>query len=111
MVNASQYLTGRSYPRLSTDYNIVGIHMSHLRDKAIASIRDNKTPVIIGTGWLSHYPLAFGYAVRKRIVTKCFFGCWKETEYIQTFCVNQGWPGPGHDWVPASTWFVGEAFP
>lgn len=58
--------------------------------KARDSIRKRYTPVIIGTGWLKHYPLAYGYRVRHRIVQKCFIGCWTETQYSSHFYINNG---------------------
>ena len=71
------------------------------------SIIDYGTPAIIGTGWLNHYPLAYGYAWRSR--QRCFIGCW--TEYSRWFYVNQGWGGSNDGWVSASTWFAGRIRP
>lgn len=62
-------------------------------------------------GWLSHYPMAFGYAYQERTVRYCFIWCWTDTVYDRWFYVNQGWGGRGNDWVSASTWFAGEIFP
>ena len=90
----------------------LGICEDGLRDKAIASIVNRHTPAIIGTGWLSHYPLAFGYATQQRTVRKCFIFCWDETVTDRFFYVNQGWGGGGAgDWVEASTWFCGQLYP
>lgn len=111
MNEASEYLKGRSGCRLSTSYNVLGIHTSGLREKARDSIINRKTPAIIGTGWLKHYPLAYGYRWRKRRVKKCFIFCWHETEYQRQFYVNQGWGGSGNGWVNAGTWFVGSLYP
>jgi hypothetical protein len=66
---------------------------------------------VIGTGWLSHYPMAIGYAYQERIVRYCFIFCWNDTVYDRWFYVNQGWGGAGNEWVSASTWFAGEIFP
>ena len=112
MAQASGYLNGRSGIGLTTHYNIFGISEDRLRDYAINSIKYRGTPAIIGTGWLTHYPLAYGYAQQSRIVRKCFlWHCWDEVEYNRWFYVNQGWGGSGNGWVPASTWFAGEINP
>jgi hypothetical protein len=67
---------------------------------------------VIGIGWLSHYPLAFGYAWQQRTVQHCFIWCWNDTVTDQCFYVNEGWGGGGAgDWVDASTWFAGQIFP
>ena len=107
-----QYLNGRTYTRLQCDWDSFGIDEDGLRDKAISSIRDRQTPAVIGTGWLSHYPLAFGYAWQQVTVRYCFIFCWTETEIAAYFYVNEGWGGGGAgDWVDASTWFTGQIFP
>lgn len=111
MDEASEYFVGRTGTKLDTHYNVLGIHEGRLREYARNSIRDRNTPAIIGTGWLTHYPLAYGYAWRKRTVRKCFIWCWNETEYSRFFYVNQGWGGSGNGWVSAGTWFAGEIRP
>lgn len=111
MSDARDYLSGRTGTGLVTHYNSLGIHESRLREYARNSIRDRDTPAVIGTGWLSHYPVAYGYAWQKRIVRKCFIFCWDEEVYDRWFYVNQGWGGVGNDWVPADTWFAGEIYP
>jgi hypothetical protein len=108
MSDARHYLAGRTGTRLYTHYNAVGIHEGRLRRRARNSIRDRDTPAVIGTGWLNHYPLAYGYRWRSR--RECFlFVCW--TDYQRQFYVNQGWSGNGNGWVSAGTWFAGEIRP
>ncbi|MFN2284216.1 MAG: hypothetical protein ACK2UQ_07325 [Anaerolineae bacterium] len=107
MSGASGYLAGRTGTRLYTHYNSVGIQEGGLRERARDSIIYRDTPAIIGTGWLNHYPLAYGYAWRSR--RRCFIGCW--TEYDRWFYVNQGWGGSDNGWVSAGTWFAGEIRP
>jgi hypothetical protein len=112
MDQASGYLDGRSGTGLTTHYNSFGINENRLRKYALESIRDRHTPAIIGTGWLTHYPLAYGYAFRKRTVQTCvLFVCWDTVETSRWFYVNQGWGGSGNGWVPASVWFAGEIHP
>jgi len=118
MDNAQGYLTNRSYAHVNTHYNVLGWHEDRLRVYARDSIIYNHTPAIIGTGWLTHYPLAWGYAWRSRQVRSCFgpdlgFNCWNSTEYARFFYVNEGWPGNGSNmgWVSAGTWFAGEVYP
>ena len=111
MGDAAGYLAGRSGTRLVTHYNVFGIREGRLREYARNSIRDRGTPAIIGTGWLSHYPLAYGYAWRSRETRACPICPWNKTEYSRWFRVNQGWGRDQGEWVPASTWFAGEIYP
>jgi hypothetical protein len=108
MGDAQYYLNPRTSGRVVTDYSSVGIHYDSLRDQAIVEISSNRTPAVIGTGWLSHYPVAYGYAYRYRTA-----GYWPFTYrvYSRWFYVNQGWGGSGNGWVEASTWFAGRVFP
>jgi hypothetical protein len=110
MSGAAGYLAGRSYTRLFTHYNSLGIHEDRLRDYARDSIIYRHTPAIIGTGWLNHYPLAYGYAWRSRTVSCAWYEFWcsTRTEYNRSFYVNQGWGGSSNGWVSAGTWFAGE---
>ncbi|HYI02316.1 hypothetical protein [Hyalangium sp.] len=111
MSNANGYLTNRSGATVSTHYNILGIHETRLRNKASSSIKDRKVPAIIGTGWLTHYPLAYGYRWRSRTVRKCvLFVCWNKTETQRNFYVNQGWYGNDNGWVGSGTWFAGQLY-
>ncbi len=107
MGRASGYLAGRTGTTLSTHYNVLGIHEGGLMVKARDSIVYRQTPAIIGTGWLNHYPLAYGYRWRER--QQCFIWCW--TDYDHQFYVNQGWGGGGNGWVSSGTWFAGEIRP
>lgn len=114
MSGATAYLSGRTGTRLETRYNSVGLHEDYLRDRARDSIRDRRTPAVIGTGWLTHYPLAYAYAEETRIVRNCFlFACWDEVQTSRCFKINNGWGGGGStaEWIAASTWFAGEIFP
>lgn len=110
MANASHYLAGRAGAGLITWYNTLGIHMDWLRVLASDSIVNRHVPAIIGTGWLSHYPLAYGYRWRSRTVRHCFIWCWNDTEYEREFYVNQGWGGSSNGWVGAGTWFAGQLY-
>jgi len=112
MPGAWNYLSGRTGTGARADWNSLGISNDGLRDRAIDSIANRHTPAVIGIGWLSHYPLAFGYAYQIRVVRHCFFFCWDDTVTDRWFYVNEGWGGGGSgDWVDASTWFTGQIFP
>jgi hypothetical protein len=105
MDNASGYLAGRTGTSLTTNYSSVGIPWSSLRNKAASSIKNRHTPAVIGTGWLRHYPLAYGYAWRE-------YRSWGVTWYTQRrFYINKGWDGEGNGWISASTWFAGQIYP
>ena len=108
MPNISTYISGRSNVKTRTDYSSVGLANDALRNKVIASIRDRKTPAVVGIGWLSHYPLAYSYAYRTRTVKSCIlWSCTNKTETDRSFYVNQGWGGADNSWLPATTWFYG----
>ena len=104
MVNATNYLAGRTGTSLSTFYRVTGIPASSIRRRAADSIIDRGTPAIIGTGWLHHYPLAYGYAQRVG-------SSWGIIQTRRFFFVNQGMAGSNNGWVQASTWFAGEIYP
>jgi hypothetical protein len=95
---------------MQTHWNSVGIHEGWLADWA-ANQMYRSTPAVIGSGWLNHYPVAYGYAWQRRVIRKCFIWCWDEVVYDRCFYVNQGWGGSGNEWVSASTWFAGSLFP
>ena len=71
------------------------------RTKAAESLRDDKTPAIIGI-WCTtpHYPLAYGYAWRYYKILG--YTVWTS----RRFRVNLGWGGPT-DWIDADGVFFG----
>lgn len=112
MPNASGYLsemgTGMG---VSSSWNSVGYHDYSLTILARNEIVYNGRPVIIGTGWLQHYPLAYRYAWKSQPES------WNEgwfdgddVTYTEQFFVNEGWGGTW-GWVQAGTWFAGRAIP
>lgn len=110
MFLAFLYFINRTNTNLWTDFNGLGIPRSRLTAAVASSIGDRGTPAIIGTGWLSHYPLAYIY--QKEVEERRFWFD-KVDEY---FFVNQGWGKDNNgnvirEWVSASTWFAGEIFP
>ena len=113
MPGAWQYLNGRSYTRLDTHWNTFGIHETRLANYAANSIAYRRTPAVIGTGWFSHYPVAWGYAWQRRIVRHDFlWWSWDETVTDTCFYVNEGWGGGVNGtWIDAGTWFAGEIYP
>jgi hypothetical protein len=111
MEYAREYIAGRDTMALTTHYNVAGQPEARIAQAAINSIVQRKTPVIIGTGTLGHYPMAFQYAWRSRRVWVCNQTCGYRTEYQQLFFVNQGWGGSGNSWIPVDTWFAGQIWP
>ncbi len=107
MSDAYKYLQGRTGATLKTNYNVLGISTSGLRNRARDSIVNRRVPAIIGTGWFKHYPLAYGYQWRRKRVHFAFWSWW---EYQRKFYVNQGWGGSGNGWISARTWFVGQLY-
>jgi hypothetical protein len=113
MPGAVSYLNGRTGTRLSAGWTWGGWYDDGLRNSVIDSIVNRHTPAVIGTGWLTHYPMAFGYAWQTRVIHHSFlFWSWDEVVTDRYFYVNQGWGGGGSgDWVEASTWFAGQIYP
>jgi len=112
MAGAEQYLSGRTFTKLRINKNDFGFTTSGLRDCVRNSIIYRRTPAVIGTGWLSHYAVAYGYRWRTRLVRKYFlWWSWLESVTDRQFKVNQGIPGRRSEWVPADTWFAGEILP
>lgn len=112
MPNASGYLTQmRSGLSVVSNWNSVGFHEDSLKNLARNEIVNNSRPVIIGTGWLSHYPLAYRYRWYSRPENwDEGWGDGDDVTYVEQFYVNQGWGGPA-GWVSAGTWFVGRVIP
>ena len=112
MPNAWKYLSGRTGTTMRSDWNSAGFHLDSIRNRAIESIANRRTPAVIGTGWLSHYPLAFGYAWQQRTIRYCVIFCWSDVVTDRCFYVNNGWGGgSAGEWIDAGTWFSGQIFP
>ena len=97
---------------LTESHNVVGYHEDRLKSYARNEIRYNGRPVVIGTGWLTHYPLAWQYRFRTR--PEAWDEGWFDGDdvvYEEQFYVNSGWGGTGNGWVSASTWFAGRINP
>jgi hypothetical protein len=116
MDGVKDYVHGRSAIRIYTKYSVAGIGWDYIRvyaQNGIAYSDEGKhTPVVIGTGWLTHYPLAYGYRWRDRtfcIVPSKGWGCVTTTD--RQFFVNQGWGSDHGEWVDSDIWFAGRAFP
>lgn len=54
MAYAGGYLYNRDSAHIDTHYNAFGYHEHRLRNYAINSIVNRRTPAIIGPGWLNH---------------------------------------------------------
>ncbi|KAK7025368.1 hypothetical protein SK128_007643 [Halocaridina rubra] len=108
MDDVKSWFQARGGGDLRIKYNILGIRTSGLRDCARKAITDSKRPVVIGTGWLTHYPVATQYRVRSR-TRRIFFI--KQTDYDREAYLNQGWGGAGNGWQDLKTWFCGQIYP
>jgi hypothetical protein len=109
MIKVTNYLNGRSALRVTDKYSPIGNRRDDLRDFASRTINEERTPTIIGTGWLAHYPLAYGYQRRERWVYRTVLPDYKQ--YQREFYVNQGWGGNSNGWIPAETWYAGTVRP
>ena len=105
----SQMQTGLA---INTHYNSVGASEGRLKRYAAEEIVHRGRPAIIGTGWLSHYPLAYKYRwyTRPEAWNEGFFDG-DDVTYVEQFYVNAGWGGGGNGWVSADTWFAGRGTP
>lgn len=105
----SQMQTGLG---INTHWNSVGWHEDRLKTYAAEEIVHRGRPAIIGTGWLSHYPLAYKYRWYSR--PEEWDEGWLDGDdvtYVEQFYVNQGWGGAGNGWVSVGTWFAGRGNP
>jgi hypothetical protein len=112
MGQAHQFFDNRSNCSLTSDYNSFGFNSDDCRMMAETAIWMGR-PAIIGTGHLSHYPLAYGYRIEYLLVWDPTTGKYDiAIQGYSQFKVNEGW-GPDHDptWVPSGTWFAGTIRP
>ena len=98
-----QYLSYRAAVGVRTNANMAGFPVWYCNDPLEYSLKGG-TPAVMGTGFLSHYPLAWQFAQCHRQVMWWY-------EYQKCVYVNQGWGGSGNAWVDAGTWFCGEMLP
>jgi len=111
MSDAYLYLKGTGcHWDIETDWNDYE-YSDDIRVTAMNHIVYDRTPVIVAD--FNHYPLAYGYAWRKRTVRKCILLiCWNETEYNRSFYVNNGWGDASlNGWISAKTTFAGRLYP
>ena len=91
---------------VSTKYNILGWKEDRLMKCARYEIKNLHRPVVLGTGWLKHYPSGVGYAFRQRRRKSCGICPWY-WQVSRWFYVKQGWGGYQNKWIPAKTFFCG----
>lgn len=107
MQKADRYLSGRTYATIETHFDKFGIQSSGLHDLARDDVLNEGKPSIIGTGWLTHYPVVVGFATRSRERQVLF---WTERETQNVFYLNLGWGGRSNGWYDTGTWFCGRIF-
>jgi hypothetical protein len=110
MNKAHKYLHGRSTAGLKVRRKAPMCGNDELRKNAKAVIEVTEDAVVIGSPAGFHYPLAYGYRVRKRRIDYKIRE--DEWEYQHQFYVNQGW-GSSADcqWVTGFPWLVGHIYP
>jgi hypothetical protein len=106
----SKYLRGRTGATERSTY----FPFFNGKNDAIRTMLNNDVPVVIGTGFYSHYPLAWGYQYRTRIVRHCFIGCWESRETEEKLLINNG--NFNHSnynsyWLNTTSFFTGELKP
>ena len=110
MIDAAEELSGKTRATIRTNANYFGYGEVRLRDIATDQITKEARPAIIGTGFLQHYPLAYGFKFRYRLYT--LNGQVQNVSIARHFHVNNGWQGAlGDGWVGSSTWFAGRLRP
>ncbi|MCX6016641.1 MAG: LamG domain-containing protein, partial [Chloroflexales bacterium] len=110
MDNARYYLsyvgTGLG---IDVSYHVFFYPADRIKNNTRAEIAYNHRPVVVGTGFGSHYPLAYRYAWRSRPEH------WNEgiadgddVVYSEFFYVNNGWGQGGlGGWTDAGVWYSG----
>ncbi|MBN2003562.1 MAG: hypothetical protein JXA21_09425 [Anaerolineae bacterium] len=115
MLKAYQYVQPRVSTNIwsmTTKYDPTGLcwfgACEPNRILAKGQIVNYRAPVVVGTGLLNHYPMAYGYSWRKQ--RTCFlWECWDT--YSRWFWVNNGHGGYDNAWVNADVWFAGAYTP
>ena len=108
MDNVNSWFKARNggHGGVSTKYNVFGWKEDRLMRCARYEIKNLKRPVVLGTGWLEHYPSGVGYAFRQRRRKSCGLCPWY-WQVSRWFYVKQGWGGYQNKWIPAKTFFCG----
>lgn len=93
-----------------THYNVVGMHEDRLARYAMSHLTHStdRRPVVIGVGWLTHYPLAWKVNYRSR--PEDWYEGWGDGDDVvwdTQWYVNQGWGGSGNGWISGGIWFAG----
>ena len=118
------YLDGRSGMQVNTWYLQYGIDPFGYNEQTLISNARNviknendwARPAVIGTGFFSHYPLAYGYRQKQQPMcwNNCDWeGCTQSCTFtlLKGFYVNQGWGGDTGEWVAADLFFTGRIKP
>lgn len=108
MAQARQYVDARDIDiGLTAEYDGIGAMTAEGRNNALKQIEDHDQVVAIGIGWLSHYPLAYGYERARFIAWDAARRRWSRETLHQRFVVNMGWGQYGSENVPFDSWFAG----
>lgn len=100
---------------IDTHYCVVGCHEDRLTRYTLSHLKHStqwlRRPVIIGTGFLAHYPLAYGvkYRTRPEDWDEGYFDG-DDVVWDTVWLVNQGWGDKEGEWVSGGTWFAGRVF-
>ena len=94
---------------IDVSYSVFFYAENRIKNNTRAEIAYNHRPVVVGTGFGSHYPLAYRYAWRTRPEH------WNEgindgddVVYSEFFYVNNGWGRGGvGGWTDAGVWYSG----
>jgi len=122
------YLNGRTGASVRTWYLPAGFSVTGADGDAVRSAARNviqnegdwRRPTVIGTGFFSHYPLAYGYRQKlKQVCTTSYMlvngkmtwvtNCYNQL--LKGFYVNQGWGDGTGEWVSTDIWFNGRLTP
>ncbi len=106
MGRAHKYLLGRAKVRLYSDYDGLAKMTEEGRNKAGDVLRA-KQPVVIGIGYLEHYPLAFGYDYTRYRVWDRSKGDWAPNIHREAFVIHSGHQESYAELVPFDTWEQG----
>jgi len=122
MVDVIDYINGRSGVNVRTWYLPAGFSLTgydgdtvrNVASNILQNAGDTRRPTVIGTGWFSHYPLAYGYRTKTQRTCTTTFSCppggckWVTTcttQFLKGFYVNQGWGDAAGEWVSTDIFF------
>jgi hypothetical protein len=111
MAQVVQYFKGRADVSLTADYDGAGIMTDAGRRNARGVIEQYHRPVILGTGYFAHYPVALGLVEDVFAIYDGATRKWAAPVRLTQFVTNPGHQEAYAKYVPYDSWFAGKIHP